>query len=104
MRQSVSLQTRLDWCLGDAEDWLEGKGKGEGESDEDITAVAARSEEGGTVASGVRAGLEMATTILDATEAVAGGGESGSAASGGGVHCLRRNSEYISMFGTQSAF
>eukprot|EP00904_Undaria_pinnatifida_P005495 jgi/Undpi1/2075/HiC_scaffold_12.g05461.m1 len=58
VRQSVSLQTRLDWCLGDAEDWLEGKGKGEGECDEDITAVAARSEEGGTVASG-GAGLTL---------------------------------------------
>ncbi|CAM9904241.1 unnamed protein product, partial [Laminaria digitata] len=23
VRQSVSLKTRLDWCLGDAEDWLE---------------------------------------------------------------------------------
>lgn len=23
MRQSVSLATRLDWCLGDAQDWIE---------------------------------------------------------------------------------
>lgn len=26
VRQSVSLATRLDWCLGDAKDWIEGVG------------------------------------------------------------------------------
>ncbi|CAM9445699.1 unnamed protein product, partial [Hapterophycus canaliculatus] len=49
VRQSVSLATRLDWCLGDAREWIEQDEEGQEEEEETKKQVGREVTERGGV-------------------------------------------------------